>query len=270
MARTKPSRDEARRIGRAAKAVGCRITKSAHSLAEFLAILSSTLDTNTTYWFRGHADTAWGLTPTALRYRSVATRERALALLAAFKRVAEMKLPRPPGADDELGWCQIAQHYGLPTRLLDWTENPQAALFFACGHTNKDGLVFVLNPVDLNRLSYNDRPRVLDANQDAAIILEYLRLGPEQRRDGLRTVAINPVWNSDRIVVQKGAFTLHGSRDLELPGDTPSLAAVPIPRDAKDTLRAELERVAINEMTIFPELEHTCAHLTRRAKLEDT
>lgn len=194
---------------------------------------------------------------------------RALALLAEFKRVAEIKLSPPPQRDDELGWCQVAQHYGLPTRLLDWTENPQNALYFACDDHQKDGLVFVLNPVDLNRLSYPDRPRVLDANQDAEIIGQYLRLGGEQRKDGLRTVAINPVWNSPRIQLQRGTFTVHGSRDLELASDTPSLAAVPIPREAKPKLRAELEVVAINQSTIFPEPEYTCAYLRRRAKLED-
>lgn len=268
MARRKRPDDEANRFKQ--RAVRCPITKSVRSLSDFLAILDSTLDPNKTYWFRGHADVAWRLTPGALRHQTESVRTRALALLADFKRVAEMKQERPPRNDDELGWCQIAQHYGLPTRLLDWTENPQMALYFACSGDQTDGLVFVLNPIDLNRLSYPDRPRVLDANGDSEVILQYLRLGGEQRREGLRTVAINPVWNSERIQLQRGTFTLHGSLDLELLGDTPSLAAVPIPRGAKAKLRAELERVAINEMTIYPELEHACAYLGRHLKLEES
>jgi hypothetical protein len=48
---------------------------------------------------------------------------------------------------------------------------------------------------------------------------------------------------------------------------TVQLAAVQVPHEAKSTLRAELERVGIDEMTIFPEFEHACAHLIRRARL---
>ncbi|HEX7422631.1 MAG TPA: FRG domain-containing protein [Terriglobales bacterium] len=252
-----------------ARAVRCPITDSVESLSQFFSILSSVLKSNANYWFRGQSDLAWRLIPSALRYLTLGERNRALGLLAEFKRVAEIKQTRPPRDDDELGWHQVARHYGLPTRLLDWTESPLIALYFACEQEKCDGLVYVLNPVDLNRLSYPDRPRILDAHQDANIVRKYLRLDGQQRKRGRRTVAVNPVWNSERLMLQKGVFTLHGSRDLELPGDTPSLAAVPIPRETKEILRLELERVGVDEMTIFPELEHACTHLKRRARLPE-
>ena len=235
-------------------------------MADYVGVLGGSFASRERLWFRGHGDIFWELVPSALRYLTEAKRDQALDLLPEFKRVAEIKQARPPQPDDELGWHQIAQHFGLPTRLLDWSENLLIALYFACEEVDADGMVFVLNPVALNRLSYPDRPRILDGRLDEAVIKKYLRLSGRQSKRGLRTVAVNPVWNSERIMLQKGAFTLHGSRDLELPGDTPSLAGIPIPKESKGALRADLERVGIDEMTIFPELEHACRHLRRRVE----
>jgi hypothetical protein len=159
------------------RAVRCPTTAVARSLSHFLELLVSTLKSDGTYWFRGHADLRWYLAPSAFRYPTEDERARALALLTEFKRVAEIKQTRPPRDNDELGWLQVARHFGLPTRLLDWTESPLISLYFACEDDERDGAVFVLNPVDLNRLSYHDRPRILDARADAEIIQRYFQLG---------------------------------------------------------------------------------------------
>jgi len=250
------------------RAVKCPlVSEYVGSLADYLAVLASIFQSEEPFWFRGHGDVGWGLVPSALRYPTEEKRTRALGLVAELRRVAEMKLTRPPADDDEFGWLQVAQHYGLPTRLLDWTENAVVALYFACEAQNVDGAVFMINPVALNRLSYPKTPRILHGRLDRAVIRKYLRLGGEKAKLGLRTIAVNPVWNSERIMLQRGVFTLHGSRDMALLGSTPSLAAVPIPKESKVRLRADLERVGIDEMTIFPELEHACRHLKRRAGL---
>jgi FRG domain-containing protein len=245
-----------------------RVSARIESLADFLAVISSTITTNDRFWFRGHYDVLFSLTPSALRYRSFAERTRALSLLADFKRIADTKLTRTPQPDEELEWALIAQHYGLPTRLLDWTESATTALYFACIKEDGDGTVFVLNPIDLNRLSYPGKPRILDPQQDRDLILSYLRMSARKTKGGRKPIAINPVWNSARLIMQKGVFTLHGKKvDLD-DARIPSLVAIPVLREAKLTLRAELQRIGVDEMTLFPELEHSCAHLKRNAGLE--
>lgn len=163
-----------------------------------------------------------------------------------------------------------AQHYGLPTRLLDWTESATTALYFACLKEDSDGFVFLLNPADLNRWSCPSKPRVLDPSEDRQMIHSYLGMGPKLAARGRSPVAINPVWNSDRLIIQRGVFTLHGNKTFNLDArSVPSLSAIPILKEHKKALRAELQRIGVDEMTLFPELEHACAHLKRRVGLEN-
>ena len=68
-------------------------------------------------------------------------------------------------------------------------------------------------------------------------------------------------------MMQRGVFTLHGSRFEIDPQIVTSLVAIPVLKDTKLRLRSELQRVGVDEMTLFPELEHACNHLKRRAGL---
>jgi len=239
------------------------------SLSDFFAVFSWTLDSTKLFWFRGHSRSDYRLAPTALRYEEDEKRDKALSLVADMRRFVEMKLDRPPAADDHLGWMQVAQHYGLPTRLLDWTQNAAVALFFACcKDEDADGLVVILNPIELNQGVDPRSPRIFNSQRDVHIIEPYFTLDGRIRRNGKKTIAINPTWNTDRIAMQQGAFTLHGSRKFELDrSQASSLLYVPILSEHKESLLNELQRVGIGEMFIFPEPEHVCAHLRRTAKL---
>jgi hypothetical protein len=239
------------------------------SLSEFFAVFHSLLDPTKTFWFRGHSDIRYSLTPSALRYNNVEQIERAIGLVTEMRRFLEMKLPRPPASDDLLGWMQVGQHYELPTRLLDWTQNAAVALFFACyKKTDIDGLVVVISPIELNQAVDPSLPRIFNMQNDANIITPYLNLNGKSNPRGKRTIAINPTWNTERIALQQGAFTLHGSRYFELDKQqASSLRYIPILKEHKKSLLNELERVGVSEMFVFPEPEHLCSYLKHSAGL---
>ena len=165
------------------------------TLAEYIETCSAiTGRTTRRYWFRGQGSASWSLTPSALRYETEKRRTEALQAIDSFKRLAATKLQDAPPASDELLWIQIARHYGLPTRLLDWTENAAIGLYFACEGVEdegqkQDGLVFIVDPIELNVVVDKEHPRVFDANRDADQIQPYLELTGRKTSKGRR-------WNS--------------------------------------------------------------------------
>lgn len=234
-------------------------------MSDFFAMVDS-LTSMAVYWFRGHADLSWPLVPSALRYRTPQQRSSALQLLQDFRRIAELKIPRPPARAETLEWVQVAQHYGLPTRLLDWTESATVGLYFVCwSQPDADGMLYVLDPAALNSLGPAKVSRVLTAQQDRELIDEYLQLdGRSARRPSRPTLAINPMWNSERLILQRGAFTLHGTPFQLDRGQAPSLVGIPIFREHKRALLRQLGRIGMDTLTLFPELEHACAYLRGR------
>ena len=93
-------------------------------------------------WYRGHANKKWELSPGYARVKNPLPET---TLLKRFKQNASFLLEHKPTTNFD--WLFLMQHYGVPTRLLDWTESPLAALYFAVTedkHKNNDGALWVL------------------------------------------------------------------------------------------------------------------------------
>ena len=241
------------------------LAREIRHLSEYFDLIGSFLDANVTFWFRGHGDMTWRLTPSALRYKAKETQRQAIGLLRDFKRIAASRIDHPPPLTDELQWAQLARHHGLPTPLLDWTENAAVALYFACEEVDANGLVFLMNPAELNKESRGEaEERVLDAFEDAEPIRKVLASATRGKGRAM-TIAVNPVHNTERIVAQRGTFTIHASPSFPVTSRPCFLlACVPVLKEHKGTLLRELERIGVDEMSVYPELEHICGHLKKR------
>lgn len=162
------------------------------------------------------------------------------------------------------------QHHRLPTRLLDWSESPLAALYFAVTDPNvsdKDGSLWCLLPTALNKESgmtfdHNLEIPAFGTDQDLDGYLPS-KLAAESR-SSLQPIAVLSVRNSARITAQQGVFTVH-HRDPEAInklGAKKHVWQYKIPTESKEPIRNELSNLGVNALSLFPDLDQVAIKAT--------
>jgi len=180
--------------------------------------------------------------------------------LARFKQSAAMLTERLPNSSFD--WTFLMQHYGVPTRLLDWSESPLVALFFAVDeyekHPASDAAVWCLKPTILNknaRISDPHEPQYIPSFDDPELE-PYQTEKIRRPRVDLLPVATIATRNNARIQAQLGTFTIHHTDPvpLEEVGDNSHVVKYVIPSAAREILRKELKLLGLTQFSLFPEL----------------
>lgn len=216
-------------------------------------------------WYRGHSRLRYVLTPSLLRSPRGLAKEQ--DLFNDYARSASHLITQRSS-----DWERLfdMQHYGIPTRLLDWTEVVGISVAFALYDSHEDiedSAVYVLNPAALNRKS--GQPTVKQAPADPAFDYKavYWHGNPFTPN---YPIAFRPLLQNNRLVAQRGTFTIHGSDPRPLDEQAPDcVRRVIITSAAKPGAREFLEYAALDPSRIYPDMVGMARHLVRK-HLEET
>lgn len=212
-------------------------------------------------WYRGQSVESWHLEPSSFREGGAMPEGHALKM---FKQSAYQLIDKQPNSD--FNWLYLMQHHGVPTRLLDWSESPLVALYFALEeqeYWDKDGALWLLFPVLLNQVSgYKPRFHADIPSDEDEVFMNYVTstLDSEQTTEQKPLAAI-VARNSPRMQAQQGVFTIsHRDRTpIEKLGEVGKrgkhIIKYTIPAGRKDDMLKELALLGISRFQLFPELE---------------
>lgn len=189
------------------------------SIDELCGLIASTTAGWDTRWYRGLKSPEHSLSPKLFRDPEVAGREGYLAV--EFRRRAR---PHLPNVTSPFDWLCAMQHYGIPTRLLDWSESLAVALYFTIRPIGTDLIapaIWVLNPFRLHALS-SPGTETIPISTDVQVTANADIAFGDQSDDlvSMQTalpLPVAPDFIFNRLAAQNGTFTIHGKdrRSLE-------------------------------------------------------
>jgi FRG domain len=266
------------------------------SLSEYVATVESlygqwvplALRNSTDLWFRGVNDYRWSLLPGSYRPERNG-RYNELGAVTEFRTLAASILDREP--QDEWAWYFLMQHHGLPTRLLDWSESPLVALFFALdgfdSSKHEIPCVWVIDPRIVNCASSGNYELIspLSPNDDGPFSCYWLpsHLGSEKKVTHFEyggvfynnelPIAIIPRRREARLLAQRGAFTVHGILAESLDnlmerqndyGDRARVCKLLINPEHGPAILDQLSLLGFRRSTLFPEPQMLALELAMR------
>ena len=222
--------------------------------------------------YRGVSDVEYDLKTTLIRmggdYASLEQH-----IIRGFQKYAHLEMREESSI---WNWLSLAQHHGLPTRLLDWTYSPYVALHFVTDHIEKfdcDGAIWCVNFVETNK---SLAPNLQDGLDQAGArvfttgmlteAVQSLKSFDQQAKDPL-VVFLEPPSLDSRIINQSGLFSVitsvQTSLDEWLLERKGVFRKIVIPKELKWEIRDKLDQSNINERVLFPGLDGLSQYLKR-------
>lgn len=222
-------------------------------------------------WWRGQPDATFNLIPGVYRKNYCLNNEKTAC--ARFMWKAPARYPDCPEYTDYVAWLMLMQHYRLRTRLLDWTESPLVALYFAIHHTHDcaPGALWVLDPYRLNKQHFGQEGIQNPRCEDVRPIFQepFAPLGKEKPVE--KIVAVYTPHKDLRTLVQQSVFTVHGTTEPlnKLRNCKEFLSKIEIPSERKHKFEPYLRDLSIRPASLFPNLEYLAKDVNYEA-FDDT
>jgi len=263
--------------------------KPINTLEEYFKYIRHTTTVST--WFRGESKDHGHLVPKL--YRDIEDdekdniekrQEKERNYFLEFQRRARALAPTI-APNDLWSWYFLIQHYGGPTRLLDWTQDATIALFFALDterESKNDPIVVILSPTVLADYAFKE----LEMERSLKSSVLYPGDSPTERWVANLTtangqsvddmpkspIALFPPHSDIRITAQRSCFTLFGKeangfyrdgKHIVCPCcDRKIIHKLVINGRKKEELRKELTRIGITSGKIYPGLDGLCKEIT--------
>lgn len=228
--------------------------------------------TRSPYVFRGLSDLDYPLTTSLVRLGgNFADMEQ--HLLRNFRKYAQREVVEQ---DSIWNWLAVAQHHGLPTRLLDWTFSPHVAMHFATAHIeqfDRDGVIWGVDFVRAHRLLPRSLRALLEREGSDVFTVEMLErsAGSLEEFAGLAEdnflLFFEPPSLDDRIVNQFALFSVTSRATYGLDHwlkEHPDLCRkIIVPQSLKWEIRDRLDQANVTERVLFPGLDGLSQWLRR-------